>query len=75
VFLLLSPYIPPQGIFHRGIYARSNADRCRSARHPCVPKYKGVKTWGGPFEMTLSEKDALSEAELAAIAEEIKKYL
>jgi diadenosine tetraphosphate (Ap4A) HIT family hydrolase len=40
-----------------------------------VPKYKDGKTWGGPFDMTLSEKDALPEAEYAALVEAIKKRL
>jgi diadenosine tetraphosphate (Ap4A) HIT family hydrolase len=40
-----------------------------------VPKYKGGKNWGGPFEMTLSEKDVLSQAELAGIAQDIKRHL
>jgi diadenosine tetraphosphate (Ap4A) HIT family hydrolase len=40
-----------------------------------VPKHKGGKTWGSPFAMTLSEKDVLSPAELAAIVQDIKKHL
>jgi diadenosine tetraphosphate (Ap4A) HIT family hydrolase len=40
-----------------------------------VPKYKGGKTWGGPFDMALSEKNTPSEAEFAAIVEEIRKWL
>lgn len=40
-----------------------------------VPKYEGGKTWGVPFDMALSEKDAPPEAEFAAIAEEIRKRL
>jgi diadenosine tetraphosphate (Ap4A) HIT family hydrolase len=40
-----------------------------------VPKYKGGKSWGGPFEMPLSETDVLAPAELAARAQDIKKHL
>jgi diadenosine tetraphosphate (Ap4A) HIT family hydrolase len=40
-----------------------------------VPKYKGGKSWGAPFEMALSEKEVSSPAELAAIALDIKKHL
>jgi diadenosine tetraphosphate (Ap4A) HIT family hydrolase len=40
-----------------------------------VPKHKDGKSWGSPFEMALSEKDVLSPAELAALAQDIKRHL
>ncbi|GHV65236.1 HIT family protein [Spirochaetia bacterium] len=40
-----------------------------------VPKYRGGKSWGGPFDMNLAPQRTVPDAEFESIIAEIKKYL